>query len=126
VAGSNASEHNSSPVWKIWESAGFKGNYLLNYYAVHYTSKVSANYNLILVVKVLPRNATNKEDGVDEFLHAQALNSILKSKSDEDIPGFNTLVLVTGSLTLLGFSISISSVTMNFYDNRHSFPIIPR
>eukprot|EP01036_Dinobryon_divergens_P026866 gene26866-35558_t len=71
VAGSNASEHNSSPVWKIWESAGFK-------------------------VKVLPRNATNKEDGVDEFLHAQALNSILKSKSDEDIPGFNTLVLVTG------------------------------
>lgn len=61
---------------------------------------------MILAVKVLPRHTTNKEDGVDEFLHAQALNSILKSKSDEDVPGFNTLVLVTGNLALVSDHLS--------------------
>ena len=49
------------------------------------------------VVKVLNRDAeTKKEDGVDDFLHAQALRAIAKSRHDEDKPGTNTLVLVTG------------------------------
>jgi hypothetical protein len=62
---------------------------------------------LIFAVKVLPRHTTNKEDGVDEFLHAQALNSILKSKIEEDMPGLNTLVLVTGTVPAMALDLSI-------------------
>lgn len=51
---------------------------------------------------------TNKEDGVDDFLHAQALKAILKGRQQYGVN--NVLVLATGSQLILTNNIEILNI----------------